>query len=119
MIPSGRHEGRQRPKLEKPGAAQLARSNGLNRERSFTWMFYFDADQQHRLSDRNSTMNAVESDSTSSSRASDSQASRTEWHSTAVSVGRITPAAEADEDLASFNFGDGANNAGAAPEGSE
>ena len=50
---------------------------------------------------------------------SDTEASDTEWHSRAVSVSRLAPAAEADEDLADFKIGDGANNAAAGQEASE
>ena len=42
-----------------------------------------------------------------------------EWHSTAVSVSRLSPATEVDVDLADINFANGGNNAVAAQEASE
>ena len=58
-------------------------------------------------------MNGYVSESATNSGASGPEATDTEWHSTALSVSRLAPAAEADEDLADFNFGDGAKNAAA------
>ena len=53
------------------------------------------------------------SESSADSRASDSEGTDSEWHSTSVAASHLPPAAEADEDLADFNFGDGPS-AGAA-----
>ena len=52
-------------------------------------------------------MTVYMSESTVDSRATDTKASDTEVHSTSISVRRLAPPAEADEDTANFNFGDG------------
>ena len=101
---SGRREFPELKKLRKPGAAHLWRSIRLNRKRSFLLLFYFDAHQEQTLQDRTSTMNGFVSDSASDSRASETEAAYTDGHLKAGSGSGNAPAAEADEDLADFNF---------------
>ena len=118
-IRSGRREVPELTKLGKPGAAHLSRSSSLNRKRSFPRLFYFDAHHEQTQRDRTSTLNGYVSESATDLRASDTGASDTVWQSTPISVSRNAPGAEADEDLADFNFGDAANNGDAGQESSE
>ena len=48
-------------------------------------------------------------ESATDSTESDTDASDMEWHSTTVSMSRLSPAAEADIALADLKIGDGAN----------
>ena len=110
-IRSGRREVPELMKLGKPGGARLPRSSRINRTRSFPRLFDLDGHQQQTLRDRKSTANGNLSESATESRAPDTDASDRDWHWPAVTVSRLAPAGEAEEDLADFNFGDSANNA--------
>ena len=59
-------------------------------------------------------MSGYVSESTVDSRATETDASDTEWLSGSVCVRRLAPAAEIDEETADFNFDDGPRS-GAAP----
>ena len=66
------------------------------------------------LREHTTTMSGNVSESTVNSRATETDASDTEWLSASVGVRRLAPAAEVDEETADFNFGDGPSS-GAAP----
>ena len=99
--------------MGRPSAAFLPRTSRLKRKRAFPRLFYFDANLEQTLRDRTTPMAGFVSESTDASRTRDTEGSDTEWHKTNVTVSRLPTAAEADEDLADFNFGD-APRAGAA-----
>ena len=106
--------------MGRPGSAFLPRTSRLNRKRTFPRLYYFDAyaadfDVQ-TLRKRNTRMTVFVSESTDDSRASDSEGFDTEWHSTSVGVSHLAPAAEAEEDLVDFKFGDGPSAGAAAGE---
>ena len=94
------------------------RSSRLTRKHSFPSLLFFDARHEEKLRDRTSTLNSNLSESATDSRASDNEAADTVCN-LRPSVSRLAPAAEADQDLAYFNFGEGANNAPAAQEASD
>ena len=92
--------------MGRPGAAFLPRSGRLNRKRAFPRLYYFDANHEQTLRDRTTQVGGYVTESTDAAPTTESEASDTEWHSTNAQVRQLAPAAEADEDLADFNFGD-------------
>ena len=113
-IRQGKSEVIEMTKLGKPGAAHLPRKSRLSRKRSLPHQFYYDAPHEQTHREPMTVMTGYVSESTVDSRAIDPEASDTEWHSASVSVRGLAPAAEADEDMADFHFGDGPSS-GAAP----
>ena len=118
-IRSGPREGPDVSKMAKLGSSQVSPSRRFKRKRSLQRHFYCDAHPEQTLRDRTSTLKGYVSQSATDSRASDTEASDMAWLWTAVSVRPLAHAAEAGQDLADFNFGDGANNAAAAQEARE
>ena len=59
------------------------------------------------MRDRTQAVGGYASESSIEARTSESEESDTEWQLAHVTVTHLAPAAEADEDAADFNFGDG------------
>ena len=89
-----------------PCAASLPRTSSINRKRVFPRLHYFDSNHEQTMRDRTTQMAGFVSESTDASWTTDTEGSYTEWHSKNVTVSRIPPAAEADEDLVDFKFAD-------------
>ena len=103
----------QLPLIGKRVAAFLPRSGRLTRKLTFPRLFYLDAHHEQTLRDRTATMGGYVS-SPRLTRASKSEGSDTEWHSTNVSLTRHAPAAVSKEDRADFTFCDGPSSSAAA-----
>ena len=102
----GRREVPQASLMDRTGSPFMPRTSRLNRNRTLPRLYYFDANQEQTLGERTTHMTGFVSESTTDSRASDSEVSETEWHSRSVAASHLPPAAEADEDLGYFNFRD-------------
>ena len=100
--------------MDRPGAACLSSTSRLNRKRALQRLYHLDGHHEQTLKERTTRMSGVVAESADDRRASDSEGSEPEWHSTRVTVMQLTPAAEAVEDLAHFNFRDDPRSAVAA-----
>ena len=101
-IRQGRREVPQASLMCSPGAAFLPLSSRLNRKRTFPRLYHFEANHEQTLSERTTRMTGFLSEWAEGSRASDLEASDTEWHSTSGAVSHLHPAAEAEEDQAEY-----------------
>ena len=106
-IRQGRRERPHKSMMGRPGVAFLPRASRLNRKRAFPRLYYFDAYHEQPLRQLTTKIGGSVTESTDASRTTEIEGSDTEWHSTNATVSRLPPAAEADEDLADFKFGDG------------
>ena len=104
--PIGRRKGPERTKLAKPWAAHLPLSSRKTGNARFH-VLSTSKPITKRLSDRRSMLSGSVSLSPTDSRAAETDASNTQLQSPAVSEWQLSPAAEADEDLADFTFEEG------------
>ena len=92
--------------MDRPGAAFQPRTSSLNRKRCFRPLYYLDANHEQILRERITQMAGFVPESTDASRTRETEGSLTQWQSTSATISRLTPAAEADEDITDFTFGD-------------
>ena len=105
--------------MGRPGAAFRQRTSRLNSKRAFLRLYFFDANHEQTLRDRSTKMAGFVTAATDASWTTDTEGSDMEWQTTKVTVRRLSPAAEADQDLADFNFGDAPTEGAAAAAGQD
>ena len=105
--------------IGKPGAANLPRNAREKQKRIFPRLFYFAAHQEQTMSDPTQTLGGFASESSVEACTSECEESDKEWQSAPVTVTKLAPAAEADEDATVFNFGAGPSSGAAAVAGQD